>query len=167
MPKGGPFVSDSIRILFFGGAQLWVDTDYVPATGTGEWEIKLNVSALQTAGKIVLTRVDICRTDTPGCSNIGSIFTNSPSFTLVTGVKTISGTGTLGADWASGDRLAYLYTFKNLDTVNTQWFDYTPDQAMMYPRFGHNQIGLGTGIMSRGDLSVAARQNKRHTLVSV
>lgn len=167
MPKGGsPFNSPSLRILFFGSAQMFLDSDYTPATGTGEWEVKLNVISV-TDTLIELREIFICLTNGL-CANLGTVFSQSFGVgeqVMVPGIKTYSGIGTMSVDWASDNILAYLYQFINLDTVNPQSVTYKPDQAMMYPRVGHNQIGLGTGIMSRGDLSDVPPTLKRHTMV--
>lgn len=169
MPKGGdPFNIPTLRILFFGSAQMFSDSDYTPATGTGEWEVKLNVISV-TSALIELRGVWICLTDN-NCAGLGTVFSQTFSAgeqVMVPGIHVYSGVGTMSVDWASANMLAYLYSFINLDTVNPQELTYKPDQAMMYPRVGHNQLGLGTGIMSRGDLSVVPRQNKRHMVVAL
>lgn len=151
------------RILFYGSAQMFLDSDYTPATGTGEWVIKLNV--ITGNANIDLKKVSVCLTDSR-CTNLGTIFSESMTLTLSADdtIHVFKGVGTLGINWGSSHRLAYMYEFIN-NSAGNQSLTYKPNQAMMYPRVGHNQIGLGTGIMHRGDLSVVARQNKRHTLV--
>ncbi len=159
-------VTNTLCLWFIGSAQMYLQPDWMPATGVGDYDAKLNVVGVAPFG-VTWESLTIMFGSISGCHPTSIVYQQSGLGIDVTtaGIKTHSFKAGFAQTWdSSAKRWYYCFGFGNTNGTNiTLTVKY--NQRMRYPRPGENLLGLGTGIIHRGHDEHVPLTAKAHAMV--